>query len=58
MTINNAQGNALKSAGIYLSFVACISHDQICAVSSRASSFEKDVISVIEGPRQLAENLR
>jgi hypothetical protein len=58
VTINKAQEKALKSAGIYLIFVACVSHDQLCAASSRASSFENVVISVAEGPRQLGENWR
>lgn len=58
VTINKAQGKTFKSTEIYLSFVACASHDHFCAASPRAPSFENVVISNIEGPRQPAENWR
>jgi hypothetical protein len=58
VTINKTKENAFKNAGIYLFFVASVSHDQFCAAYSRASSLEKVVISIMEGPRQLAENWR
>jgi hypothetical protein len=58
VTINKTKENAFKNVGIYLFFVACVSHDQFCAASSKASSLEKVVISIMEGPRQLVENWR
>jgi hypothetical protein len=53
MTINMAQGQRLN---VLECIIACFSHDQLCVVFFRTSSFDDVAVAIIEGHRQGIED--